>query len=396
MHPSEEIFCEKSNKLRGKTIIVGVTGSIAATECFAAIRELIRHGAKVIPAMTQAAKQIVTADSLEFASGNRTITELTGQAEHVSLLGNGSVADMFLVYPATANTISKIATGVDDTPVTSMATVALGSKMPMALVPAMHDSMYNNPAVQENVKRLKDWGVNFIGPHSDGVRAKAASREEVVAYVIKTMSKDDLKGKRVLVIGGRSEEPIDSMRMITNRSTGLMATHIAERAFERGADTELWMGGCSVPLPGYIRTRRFETVSDLIKMAKDIDHDVVIVPAALADFSPKDKVSGKISSSKGVKLALDPVPKALPVIRTKCRNVIGFKAESEMARKELVDKARLRLKEYDLKAIVANDIDVAGKSSASVILVTPDSEKDISGPKADVADSILTYCAGIL
>jgi len=132
MHPSEEIFCEKSNKLRGKTIIVGVTGSIAATECFAAIRELIRHGAKVIPAMTQAAKLIVTPESLEFASGNRTITELTGQAEHVSLLGNGSVADMFLVYPATANTISKIATGVDDTPVTSMATVALGSKMPMA------------------------------------------------------------------------------------------------------------------------------------------------------------------------------------------------------------------------------------------------------------------------
>ena len=396
MHPSEEIFCEKSNKLRGKTIVIGVTGSIAATECFQAIREMIRHGANVIPVMTQASAQIVTSESLEFASGNKVITELTGQVEHVSLLGNGSVADLFLVYPATANTISKIANGIDDTTVTSMATVALGSKMPLVIVPAMHDSMYQNPAVQSNVKRLAEWGVRFVGPHSDGVRAKAASKEEVVACVINMMSKEDLRGKRILVIGGRSEEPIDSMRMITNRSTGLMAVHIAERAFERGAETELWMGGCSVPLPSYIKTRRFETVSELIKMAKEIDHNIVIVPAALADFSPKDKIKGKISSEKGMKLDLSPVPKALPAIRSKCSNVIGFKAESGLKREELIKKARARLKEYDLKAIVANDIDVAGKSSASATLVTGDQEKDISGPKADVADAILTYCAGIL
>lgn len=396
MHPAEEIFCEKSNKLRGKTIVMGVTGSVAATECFSTIRELIRHGATVIPAMSEAAKIMVTPESLEFASGNRTIMELTGQAEHVSLLGEGNKADMFLVYPATANTISKIAQGIDDGTVTSMATVALGSGMPMAIVPAMHGAMYRNPAVQNNVSLLKGWGVNFIGPHTDGVRAKVSSKDEVVAWAIKTLSKDDLQGKKVLVIGGRSEEPIDSMRIITNRSTGLMSIRIAERAFERGADVELWMGGSSMPLPDYIPTKRFETVSELTKMVKSIDHDVVIVPAALADFAPKSPIKGKMPSDKSVSLELNPVPKVLPMIRKQCQNVIGFKAESDLERDELAERARKRLKEYDLKAVVANDIDVAGKSSTSAIIVTADAEKDITGTKEDVADSILTYCVGIL
>lgn len=396
MHPSEEIFCEKSNKLRGKTIILAITGSVAAVECFSTIRELIRHGASVIPVMSDAAGMIVTPESLEFASGRKTITELTGQAEHVSLLGDGNVADMFLIYPATANTISKIACGIDDGVVTSMATVALGSKMPMAIVPAMHDSMYNNPAVQKNIEKLTEWGVEFIGPHSDGVRAKVASKEEVVAWTVRTLSKDDLKGKRILVIGGRSEEPIDSMRLVTNRSTGLMAIRIAERAFERGSDIELWMGGSSVPIPEYIGTKRFETVSELTKMVKTIDHDIVIVPAALADFAPKDPMKGKLPSDGSIDLLLDPVPKVLPLIRKKCKTVIGFKAESGLDRKALADKARKRLLEYDLKAVVANDIDVAGKSSTSVMIITADHEKDISGTKADVADSILTFCAGVL
>jgi len=396
MHPSEEIFCSKSNKLRGKTIVMGITGSVAATECFTTIRELVRHGASVIPVMTEAAKMIVTPGSLEFASGNKTITELTGRAEHVSFLGDGHFADMLLVYPATANTISKIANGIDDTPVTSMAMVALGSKVPVMIVPAMHDSMYRNPAVQKNVETLRSWNVRFVGPHTDGVRARAASKDEVIAWVMRIMSKDDLRGKRILVIGGRSEEPIDSMRILTNRSTGLMAVRIAERAFERGAETELWMGGCSVPLPDHIAIRRFETVAELIEMSETIDHDTVIVPAALADFASKDPQKGKIPSEKGAKIELRPVPKVLPVIRSKCKNVIGFKAESGLDRKQLAERARQRLKEYDLKAVVANDIDSAGKSSASVIMVTRDGDTDISGQKADIADSILTYCAGIL
>lgn len=395
MHPSEEIYCEKSNKLRGKTVVMGVTGSVAATECFAVIRELVRHGAKVVPVMTEAAARIVTPLSLEFASGVPPVTALTGAAEHIDCMGDGSSADLYIIYPATANTISKIANGIDDTPVTSMATVALGSGVPTAVAPAMHDAMFRNPAVAANVEALKRMGVRFIGPHVEGGRAKVASREEVVAWAFKMLSKDDLRGRRVLVIGGRSEEPIDSMRMITNRSTGLMAVRIAERAFERGAEVDLWMGGASVPLPAFLPVRRFETVSDLRSMVGGIDHDVVIVPAALADFTPAHAAEGKIPSGESFQLALEPVPKVLPEIRRRCRNVIGFKAESGLGREALVARARERLEEHGLRAVVANDIDAAGKSSATVYLVTADSDRDITGTKADIANSILDLCSGM-
>ena len=396
MHPSEEIFCTKSNKLRGKTIIMGITGSVAAVECFATIRELIRHGAKVIPVMTEEAQYLVTPASLEFASGNAPVTKITGKAEHVSLLGDGSVADLFLIYPATANTISKIAQGIDDTPVTTMATVAMGSGVPMVIAPAMHDSMFRNPAVQKNVEQLKKYGVMFLGPNVVDLRAKAVSKEEVIAWVFKLMSKNDLKEKKVLVIGGRSEEPIDSMRFITNRSTGLMAVSIAERAFERGAEVELWMGGCSVPLPNYMPLKRFETVGELMKMVTKIKHDVVIVPAALADFGPAKPKKGKIPSEGPVDIELVPVPKVLPAIRAKCRRVIGFKAESGLDREALVAKAKERMESYDLAAIVANDIDVSGKTASNVVIVTKGGAKDVSGTKANVADSILDVCAEIL
>ena len=391
MHPSEEIYCEKSTKLRGKTVVLGITGSIAAVECFGTIRELVRHGADVQVVMSREAEKLVTPDSLEFACGHRPVTDLTGRTEHITMMAARS-ADLLLIYPATANTVSKIANGIDDTPVTSFATVAIGSGIPVAIAPAMHDAMFRNPAVKENLARLSSWGVMFIGPRIENERAKVASREEVVAWVFKMLSRNYLQGKRLLVIGGRSEEPIDSMRIITNRSSGTMAVELAKRAFERGADVELWMGGSSVMLPDYIPTRRFAKVSDLVDMVDSIDHDAVIVPAALADFSPRDAAEGKIPSDSGFELELDPVPKVLPLIRSKCDVVVGFKAESGLSRQELVDRARSRLEKYDLAAVVANDIDVVGKTTSASILVSEDDERAISGTKAEISDAILDFC----
>ncbi|AIZ57199.1 bifunctional phosphopantothenoylcysteine decarboxylase/phosphopantothenate synthase [Candidatus Methanoplasma termitum] len=396
MHPSEEIYCEKSNRLRGKTIVIGITGSIAAVECFSVIRELVRNGAKVIPVMTQNAIKIVAPDAIEFACGVKPITELSGQTEHITHIGDPSAADLFIVYPATANTISKMANGIDDTAVTSMASVALGSKIPVAVAPAMHEHMINNPAVSKNLGTLAEWGVHIIGPHRDGVRAKVASKEEIVSWAIRLLSRTDLSGRRILIIGGRSEEPIDSMRMITNRSTGMMALALAKRAFERGADVELWMGGCSTTLPDFLKTKRFTEVSDLVEMLDMIDHDLVIMPAALADFTPAKKVDGKIPSTASFDIKLKLVPKVLPMIRKRCDNVIGFKAESGLTAEELEKKARQRLEEYDLKAVVANDIDVAGRSTSSAILVCRDGSKNITGTKIEVSDGILNYCAEIL
>jgi len=156
------------------------------------------------------------------------------------------------------------------------------------------------------------------------------------------------------------------------------------------------MGGCGTPLPEFMNIRRFSEVSDLIGMLDMIDHDLVIMPAALADFTPASKKEGKIPSDKAFDVKLKPVPKVLPLIRKKCKNVIGFKAESGLSLKELEEKARARMKEYDLKAVVANDIDVAGRSTSSAILVTSGRSKNITGTKIEVSDEILNFCAEIL
>jgi len=186
------------------------------------------------------------------------------------------------------------------------------------------------------------------------------------------------------------------MRMITNRSSGLMALALAKRAFERGAEVNLWMGGCSVSLPDFLKVERFTTVSDLVGMMDKVDHDLVIVPAALADFTPMEKKEGKISSDGPFDVKLEPVPKVLPMIRKRCKNVIGFKAESGHSLEELEERARLRMKEHGLKAVVANDIDDAGRQTSSVILVTEKASKNITGTKIEVSDEILDYCAEII
>ena len=395
-HPADEIYCEKGNSLEGKLIVMGITGSIAAVECFDTIRELIRRGADVIPVMTKEAQKLVTPESLYFASGNQPITELTGLTEHVTLMGDRESADLLLIYPATANTISKIACGIDDTTVTSMATVAIGEGIPVAIAPAMHQAMFDNPAVSENIEKLKSWGIQFIGPRLDGVRAKVASTEEIVNSVERIVGNAYLEGKKVLIVGGRSEEPIDSMRVITNRSSGLMAVKLAEAAFRKGADVEMWMGACSVALPGYVNVKRFNSVADLISMLNDIDHDIVIVPAALSDFKPELPDGGKITSAEGFDLGLIPVQKVLPLIRKKCGTVVGFKAESGLTTEKLIEKARERLEEYDLTAVVANDTSSAGKSDSDVILVTKDDVIEISGTKAHNSELILDNLFGDL
>lgn len=391
MHPSEEIYCAKSNRLSGKTIVLGITGSIAAVDSFHLVRELVRHGAKVVPVMTPDAARLVTPEALEFAAGVPPVVEIGGQCEHILHFGDHSGADLFMIYPCTADTISKMACGIADTSVTTFASVALGGDVPVAIAPAMHGNMFSNPAVSRNLETLKSWGVHVIGPHDQDNRARVASVGEVVAWAIRLLSRDDLVGKRILIIGGRSEEALDSMRLITNRSTGLMAVTLASTAFERGADVELWMGACSVPMPDFIPVRRYESVSELVGMVEDIDQDIVIVPAALADFAPAVKAEGKIPSDKGFEMEMVPVPKVLPLIRKKCAKVIGFKAESGLSERDLVERARTRLNNYDLTAVIANDVDSAGKTSASMLLVTRDSVQNISGPKPVISNGILNF-----
>ncbi|MEA2055689.1 MAG: bifunctional phosphopantothenoylcysteine decarboxylase/phosphopantothenate--cysteine ligase CoaBC, partial [Candidatus Thermoplasmatota archaeon] len=236
MHPADELRGIKSSRLSNKKIVLGITGSIAAVECIKIVRELIRHGAEVIPVMTHAATKIIHPDALWFATGEKPIIQLTGKTEHVFYCGRvKDPVDLLLISPCTANTISKIAHGIDDTAVTTFATTAIGSGVPILIVPAMHISMYDHKIIQENIEKCKRVGIKFIEPKIIENKAKLAETDEIVDHVLKTMGNNDLSGKKILVIGGATAEAIDDVRVITNKSSGKTALLLAKNAFCRGA-----------------------------------------------------------------------------------------------------------------------------------------------------------------
>ena len=192
MHPSDDIKGIKSNLLLNKKIILGITGSIAAVESIKLSRELIRHGAEVIPVMSKASTRIIHPDSLEFATGKKPILELTGKTEHVYYCGRvKDKVDLLLISPCTSNTISKIAHGIDDSTVTTFASTAIGSGIPILIVPAMHISMYDHKIIKDNINKLKKIGINFINPHLTLKKAKLAEIEEIVTMVIRSVGKRD-------------------------------------------------------------------------------------------------------------------------------------------------------------------------------------------------------------
>lgn len=180
-HPSIDIIGTKGNELKNKKIVLGITGSVAAIKSPEIARELMRYGALVFPVMTKMAQRIIQPDLIEWATGNPVILEITGKIEHIEL---GNKSDLILIAPATANTISKIACGIDDTPVTSVVSVAFGLKKPIFIVPAMHESMFKHPILDQNVKKLLSFGLEFIGPEIEEGKAKIVSVEKIVQVVI--------------------------------------------------------------------------------------------------------------------------------------------------------------------------------------------------------------------
>ncbi len=401
-HPSSELRGLKSEKLSGKRIVIGVTGSIAAVETVKLIRELIRHGAKVYPVMTNAASKIVHPYSLQFAAGNKPIVELTGEIEHVALCGDvQNPADLLLIAPSTANTISKIANGIDDTPVTTFATTAIGSGIPIILVPAMHGSMYNNPIIKANIKILKNniKNLEIIDPAIEGGKAKLPEIEVIVAKVIRTLWKNDLKNKKILVIAGSTSEPIDDVRVITNKSSGYTGIELANNAYLRGANVKLWYGTSYATPPKYIQTERFVTVNDLAKMTSKLKYDIIVLCAAISDYSIT-QTRGKIRSNKSeLALTLKPTPKILSKIRRKYPRtlIVGFKLGSKRSKAKLLEEAVKLLKNTQLDLVVANDIaEVATTTSRVFIIHRDQTEIEVKGKKELIAEKILNEIVKII
>ncbi len=370
--------------LAGKEIVIGVTGSIAAVETVKLVHALRRKGATVRPVMSAAAQGIVHPDALTYASGNETVTRLSGLVEHVTLCGDGGSAALLLIAPCTANTIGKIACGIDDTPVTTCATTALGSGLPVIVVPAMHHSMYRHPAVVKNIKTLKSWGVEVAEPRIEEEKAKIATTGEIVLMCERAVMGKPLAGKRVLITSGPCREPVDDVRVLTTRSSGQMGQEIALEAYRLGADVTIVHNG-TIPL---VENIGIETAAEMSRVVgaylKKKAPDFYLSAAAVSDFAPK-KIAGKIPSGKPAAISLYPLPKLLDsVLAHKETRVIAFK----IGRKPLPEAQALIGRGAWM--VMTNTPESMGTPDGSYRIVTAKEKagRPVAGTKEEIASAL--------
>jgi len=364
-HTSKEIIGTKTNELRDKKIILCITGSVAAIKSTEIARELMRRGADVYAVMTKAAQKIVHQDMVEWATGNPVVTELTGQIEHVTYAGEHSQhADLILVAPSTANTIGKVASGIDDTPVTTTLTTGIGAGIPVIIAPAMHASMYKHQIVNENIKKLQNIGIQVLMPRFEEGKAKIPGTTEIVQAVIDKLTlPQDLAGKHILITAGPTRAYLDAFRYITNPSSGKMGIALAQNALDRGAKVTLVYGpGTAKPpvqakvIPILSTEEMLEAVQKTLKSEKI---DAAILSAAAADYGLPDRKNEKTPSGKNEwNLQLKPLPKIVKNVKTIDPKVylVGFKAEYNLKNEELIDRAYKRMNETGMDLIVANDV----------------------------------------
>lgn len=401
-HPTLWIEGQRSSSLAGRTIVLGITGSIAAVRVVELARELIRNGAEVHPVMTDASRHILHPDALHYATGNPVITELGGRVEHVEFCGLQGRADLLLIAPVTANTIGKIACGIDDTAVTSFATTALGSGMPLMIVPAMHESMYRHPAVVENLFKLKGWGVSIVGPRLEEGIAKIAVNEEVVLEVERILGNKSLEQRRVIITSGSTAESLDPIRILTNRASGKTGRELALEAYRRGAEVTL-VHRDRLGISGIreIFVESAAEMTDTLLSELETGYDILISAAAIADYTAEPSPE-KIKSGGELVLRLKPTRKLIKECREKYPDllIVGFKAETGVEREELLKRAAATLEGSKLNLIAANDVGKCGMGTEDNELYLIGTEKGkirhISGSKRKLAAFILEEAARLL
>ena len=365
VHPSKNILGSESSLLKGRKIALCVTGSVAAVKCPEIARELMRQGAEVYTVMSTMAQKIIHTYLMEWATGNHVVTELTGKIEHVMLAGEGAgKADLVLVAPATANTISKIACGIDDTPVTTVVSTAFGSGIPIMVVPAMHESLHRHPVVTENVEKLRSLGVEFVGPRVEKEKAKIAETKEIVEAVIRRLTvKKDLAKRKVMVTAGPTLEYIDPIRVITNKSSGKMGIAIVEEALSRGAEVTLVYGLGTAISPRDAKKIPVETSQEMyeavISELKSKKYDVVIAVAAVADWAPEKRYEYKVPTRTKAELTvkLKPTPKIIDAAKKVSPDtfLVAFRAEYNLPDEELIQSAHKLLRKAKADLVAAND-----------------------------------------
>ncbi|KAB7513310.1 bifunctional phosphopantothenoylcysteine decarboxylase/phosphopantothenate--cysteine ligase CoaBC [Halosegnis rubeus] len=375
--------------LADTNVVLGVSGSIAAVKTVELAHELRREGANVTPVMTDSARGIIHPWALEFATENEVVTEITGKVEHVDLFGADGWADVFLLAPATANTVGKIAAGIDDTTVTTCATTALGQGVPLVVAPAMHEPMYDHPGVLDSLDTLESWGVTFVDPRLEEGKAKIATEEAIVTTTARVAGDSPLAGQHVVVTSGPTSETIDPVRVLTNRASGKTGRALARACYVRGADVTLLHDGTDVP---YASVERVESAAEMTETAVEVvggGADALVSAAAISDYTIEAS-DEKIRSGGELTLELEPTPKLLDTVRASAPDLtmVGFKLETEGDDERLVATAREQLARVGLSFVVANRADALAGDETRVIIVREAETTSYTGPKTAVANDI--------
>jgi phosphopantothenoylcysteine decarboxylase/phosphopantothenate--cysteine ligase len=355
--------------LTGRNIVLGVTGGIAAYKSAELVSRLRHLKASVHVIMTRNATEFVSQLTFQTLSANQVITD-TFQSpeywnvEHVAL---AKLADLFVIAPATANIMAKMAAGIADD---MLSTTILATKAPVLIAPAMNTGMWTAEATRENVKTLESRGIRIIGPESgilacgDEGAGRMSEPESIAEEICRILCKEkDLTGLKLLVTAGSTRERLDPVRFITNDSSGKMGFAIAEAARDRGADVTVVYGSVTVPVPAGIRQIRIESALDLFKvmMTETPGHDIIIQAAAVCDYRFEKKQGTKIKKEKGKPLELTlienpDIAQEVGKIRRKDQTLVGFAAETD----HVTQNAAAKLKKKNLDMIVANDVTAPG------------------------------------
>jgi phosphopantothenoylcysteine decarboxylase/phosphopantothenate--cysteine ligase len=357
-----------SQHLGGQTVVLAISASVAALEAHRLARALMRQGARVQIFLTPAATALVSATSLEWCTGAPVITELSGRCEHLEFFGHRGKADLLLLAPATANTIGKVAHGLDDNVVTTAVTTAIGSRIPVLLCPGMHEPMLANPAVAANLAALEGLGIEVLAPQLSEGKAKMMGVPEIVARVLRRLSGGALRGKRVLLTGGPTREYIDPARCLTNPSSGLSACLLAEEAYRRGARVALVYGpGQAVPAPwiDLVRVESAQQMGDaVLDELRRAPVDIALAVAAVADFRPAQRSAEKLPTTEleELQLSLVRTPKILDSIRkaSPLTTLVAFKASSRSDDHGLIEQAQVYLGAGRADWVVANSVTLPG------------------------------------
>ena len=385
--------------LSGINVALGVTGSIAAVRVVEIAHELRRQGAKVRGILSKSATGIIHPWAVEFATDRPVVTEITGAVEHIELCGNDGWADVLLIAPATANTLGKMAAAIDDTPVTTCTTTALGANLPVVVAPAMHAPMADHPGVIEAIARLEGWGVSVVDPRLEEGKAKIACEEAILLETARAAGPSPLAGKRVVVTAGATKESIDPVRILTNRASGRTGRAVARACYARGADVTLIHDGGPV---SYADVRSVESTGEMIEAVTEAveatEADALVSAAAISDYT-MEAVAEKIRSGKSdMALSLTPTPKLLDRVREAHPDLtmVGFKVETSGDDDAMVEAAQEIIDRVNLTFVVANDASVMGAEDTRALFVRRDTVDIYSGSKTGLGLRVARELAGDL